>query len=304
MSSATDWADRYLAGQQPLTAVDVDVLTACLQHRLLTTAHLHAMLCPARTPRWMREVIQRLALAGLLEHVPARGPSGNRGRRRRAWFTTDAGWEVAAPALAPRAYRMTRERAGNAVQRHTLVGSDIAAAFVGGARARGHVCGPLDIDREVAHRFPRGSSTRTIVTADLRVRCWIQDPDGDLMITRLVEVDRAQYGPLQLHAKMRAYGRLYTQNAPQRPGVAWWSEQYQAWPKVLIVLADRPAHLLARRAEALLDLCLADRSLSPHLHELGVWCTTLDQLRDQGPYAAIWQTAAGGGLVDLLGQPG
>ncbi len=302
-TDATAWANRYQAGQQLLADIDLQVLAACLQHRLLTVEHLHQLLTPTASPRWMRAVTLRLSRAGLLDRVGMRGQARN---RRWLWFPTPAGRELVEPELAQRHHVMTPQRAGNVLQRHTLLTNTVGVAFVGHARRLGHDCGPLDWDNEVAHRIGAGRGLRRLVTSDLRVRCWIHEPDADWVITRLVEIDRDRYSPLQLHEKIRAYERMRGYTPPRRDGPApkpAWTAYYPVFPKVLVVFADRPEHVLARRAATLLDLCHGDPVLAPHLDELGVWCTTLPRLLDEGPYAPIWSTAQHDSTVDLLGRP-
>src|SRR2546423_1010999 len=48
-----------LAGRQ-LSQLELDVLTACLHHRLLTSVQLRTLLAPDTSPRWMQMITSRL----------------------------------------------------------------------------------------------------------------------------------------------------------------------------------------------------------------------------------------------------
>ncbi len=286
-----------------LSQLELDVLTACLHHRLMTLEQLRALLVPAGRRRWMQEVTARLAAGGLLDWVSDRSTPG---RPRRVWFVTAAGRAVAQPLVPPRSLVITAERAANTLQRHTLISNDVGIAFARHAAPLGHQCGPLDFDHEVAHHLGTGRAAHKVV-ADLVLRCWLHDNDGDTLVTRFIEIDRAQYSPAILHRKIRSYARLLTAHPPARPGAPAprpvWAPAYPVFPKLLIVFADQRPEQLDRRIGVLIEMCRDDPALAPYLTALGVGCARLDQVLDPGPFAPIWRIPLGDEPVDLLLRP-
>lgn len=293
-----------LAGRQ-LSQLELDVLTACLHHRLLTSAQMRALLAPTTSPRWMQMTTSQLHRGGLLGRVAAR--DSHRVSRRLVWYITDAGRAIAQPLVPYRHHTMTADRAANALQRHTLTGNDVGIAFARHAERLGHYCGPYDWDHEVGHRYGAGNRARTVVP-DLVVRTWLRAPDGDTLLTRFVEIDRGRYSPTVLRNKLRGYAELLTHTPPAQPGGPpprpAWTRAYPAFPKVLIVFADQSPTVVDRRIDVLAELCRLDPLVSRHLRTLGLGSAPLQQVIEDGPYGPIWRTPLVGHPVDLLGEEG
>lgn len=286
-----------------LSQLETDVLVACLHHRLLTAEQLRALLAPHAGQRWLQAVTRRLADAGMLGHVADRN---RRARPRLVWYVTDAGRAAVQHLVAERRHTMTADKAANALQRHTLLGNDVGIAFARHAQRLGHHCGPFDWDHEVGHRYGHAPRTKTVVP-DLVVRCWLRQDTGDTLLTRFVEIDRGQYSPLVLRNKIRAYAELLTYTGvAAAPGAAAarpvWTRVYPVFPKLLIVFADQAPAAAGRRGDVLAELCRADPLIRRHLDTLWLGCARLDQVLDDGPYAAIWRTPLADEPADLLAE--
>ena len=285
-----------------LSQLELDILTACLHHRLLATEQLRLLLAPDTHLRSLQRATRRLAEGGLLGHVSDRDapwPS----RARLVWYVTAAGRAAVQHLVVERRHTMTAERAANALQRHTLLANDVGAAFVRHADRLGHYCGPYDFDHEVGHRYGQAPRTRVVVP-DLVVRCWLRHDDEDTLLTRFVEIDRGRYSPIVLRTKIRQYAELLTYTGPANPGAAAprpvWSRVYPVFPKLALVFADQSATVIDRRIDVLAELCRTDPLIRRHLPRLWLGCAPIDQVLTEGPYAPIWRTPVADEPVDLL----
>lgn len=305
MTQTTEAPQGALLDGRQLSMLDVDVLTACLHHRLLSTDQLHALLASRASRRWVQMTTRRLADGGLLDKVSDR--DGRRPPRPRLiWYVTAAGRNVVQGLVRERRHTMTAERAANALQRHTLLANDVGISFARHGERLGHHCGPYDWDHEVGHRYGHSPRNRTVVP-DLVVRCWLRHADGDSLLTRFVEIDRGRYGPTVLRNKIRAYAELLTYTVPVPAGAPTpkptWTREYPVFPKLLIVLADQSPAVIERRIDVLAELCRTDPVIRRHLPTLWLGCAAIGDVLDAGPYAPIWRTPLDAGPVDLLGQP-
>lgn len=289
-----------------LSQLELDILTACLHHRLLTAEQLRALLASHTSLRWMQLTTRRLADSGLLGHVSYRHV-GRTSRPRLVWYVTAAGRTAVQQLVVERRHTMTAERAANALQRHTLLANDVGVAFAQHADRLGHYCGPYDWDHEVGHRYGSGPRPRVVVP-DLVVRCWLRHDDQDSLLTRFVELDRGRYSPIVLRNKIRQYAELLTYTGPANPGAAnprpVWTRVYPVFPKLLIVFADQSATVIDRRIEVLAELCRTDPLIRRHLPTLWLGCAPIDQVLSEGPYAPIWRTPLADEPVDLLDADG
>jgi hypothetical protein len=59
---------------------------------------------------------------------------------------------------------------------------------------------------------------------------------------------------------------------------------------------------MRRRARALMDLCRGDALIGQYLADIGLMCTTFDQLVTSGPFAPIFWNHAGQ-AVDIRDNP-
>lgn len=288
-----------------LSQLELDILTACLHHRLLTAEQLRALLAPAVHVRTLQRSTRRLADGGLLGHVPdrdARRPP----RPRRVWYVTAAGRAAVQHLVLERRHLMTAEKAANALQRHTLLANEVGIAFARHGKRLGHYCGPYDWDHEVGHRYGVAPRARVVVP-DLVVRCWLRTAVDDTLLTRFVEIDRGRYSPLVLRNKIRQYAELLTYTGPASPGAAnprpVWTRAYPAFPKILIVFADQSRTTIDRRIDVFAELCRTDPAIRRHLPTLWLGCAPIEQVLADGPYALIWRTPLAEHPVDLLDDP-
>ena len=70
MSATTTWAERFRAGQMPLSECDSLVLAVLARHHLMTTTQLHRLLGAGRTLRQIQRTMAKLAAAGLVMRAP------------------------------------------------------------------------------------------------------------------------------------------------------------------------------------------------------------------------------------------
>lgn len=314
MIGIADWVAAYSDGDTDLSETDERLLMVLAQQRVLTTDQLHRLLFAHASDRWCRHVLQRMLAVGLLERIPLRRAGS---RRLYAWFISPTGRRMLDTAERPRSYRADAARAANTVSRHLLDGNEVGIAFASHAHRYGHDCGPLDWEHEIPHKIADGpfeGKGSDWLRSDLRVRAQLHDPvGGDVVITRLVEVDRATEAIPVLLDKVRRYTRmlLYTPTAGTRLAHAYgsrrpaWAGNYQRFPKLCLVFSNRSEEALARRIDSLFDVAVADPAIGPHLEELGVYAATLDTVTSTGPYERIWRAPRRDpeDLVDLLGRP-
>jgi hypothetical protein len=105
--------------------------------------------------------------------------------------------------------------------------------------------------------------------------------------------------------KIGRYARLYNDSATDTDGeaVTVWRTRYPVFPTVLVVLDRGAEKVLHRRRETLLALCASDPALD-RAPEVQVAVCLLDDLRQVGPFAGIWQSLSDPGrAVDWLGNP-
>jgi hypothetical protein len=308
------WATKYRTGRAGLWAIDLNALAWLAQLRLMTTAQVQTLGAPHVALRHVRASLARLYAADLVGFVPLaagrRVPHRNGPNQTRVWFLTPAGLDVAEPAHA-RNYRITAEKAGNDKQAHALAVTDVAAAFARWLREGGHDITPGDCEAEFAHLMADRSAQRfaNLQVSDLRIRMMLNDPDGDIAVTRLIEVDRGTESVQLLVDKVRNYARVLSYKPPQQRdkadgGLPAWRLSYPKFPKLIFVWADPSADQArtARRQDQFLNLLREERLLTRPLHELGLSCTSLNLLQRRGPFAAIFTPHDQADAVDLLGQ--
>ncbi|GAA3808529.1 replication-relaxation family protein [Streptomyces chiangmaiensis] len=292
----------------PLGATDVgqQALNVLYQHRLISTQQLHQMLTPHHTrAEYLRRQLHMLRERGLVERVGRRA----HGQTDLLWWLTEPGSAaVEATGLLPqRPYRMSPEAAAGPLQEHTLATVETGLAFVTHARTLGHECGPLDWAPEIAHSYRDeqrpGEDLRLIPDAVLNY-IHISGPQRTLL-TFMLEVDRTQMTIARLAQKLHAYA-AYQRYVPQpSPGRGprptrrtatspAWRSRYpaQTFPRILLVLTGASPERLERRIADLRGLCAADPVLTaPAALRVGV--TTLDRLRDLGPFSRIFTPVLG-----------
>jgi Replication-relaxation len=276
-----------------LPGIATEVLTSIYQHRLLSTAQVHAMHMPGRTRRWAEQVLAQLASRGLTAFVrPGRGGP-------RLYYLTLAG--IQAVELVPtrvetRRKLITPEQAAGPLWRHTLAVNDTGIAFMRAAQQRGDDFDALGWRHEIAHRIPAaGSGLGELLIADALLTYLAHGPDAQLTFHyRLLELDRATVPTDTLAAKLARYADLYhhTPNKPgQTPGKPGWQTRYPIFPDIICILADQPRATLQRRAQIVLALCHEDPKLQS-TPEVRISLALLEDLQTHGPHAAIWRQPA------------
>ncbi|MCM2430896.1 replication-relaxation family protein [Streptomyces sp. RKAG337] len=296
-------------------ALATDVLHVLYQHRVMSTDQLQRLLIPAALDAtYLRRQLRLLHAAGLVERIWAnyqpRSVEVASDRRRRPnkmpylWFLTDEGAESVEQGaeLQPRPYRVTLESVAGARQLHTLAVNETGLAFARHAARLGHECGPLDWMPEVAHRIRDGQRRfeDDHVITDAVVNYVHVRRGQRTMLTLFVELDRATMTTARLAAKVAAYGRLH-EYVPQHPDRARrsaastrpaWQYTYPVFPRLLVVLDGKPSpslgSRLAARTEDLYTLTRADPRLARLAGRLSIGVTTLQLLRERGPFEPIF----------------
>jgi hypothetical protein len=288
-----------------LPGIATEVLTSIYQHRLLSTAQVHAMHLPGRTRRWAEHVLAQLASRGLTAFVrPGRGGP-------RLYYLTLAGTqavELVPTRVETRRKLITPEQAAGPLWRHTLAVNDTGIAFMRAARERGDDFGAFGWRHEIAHRIPAaGSGLGELLIADALLTYLAHGPAGELTFHyRLLELDRATVPTDTLAAKLARYADLYRhavshRNEPSRKPA--WQARYPIFPDIICVLADQPRAALQRRAQTVLALCREDYKLRS-TPEVRVSVTLLQDLQADGPYAPIWHHPdQPDRVLDWLGRP-
>jgi hypothetical protein len=265
-------------------------------HRLLTARQIHDLHTPQASQRWTRDVLGRLVKHELVSFVHAEWGT------RRVYFLTAAGHQALHPGRPARADGA--RQAASALSAHTLAVNDVGVAFVAAARQRGDEFGPLAWRHEVAH--PIGTATvgrrKELVIADAALTYLQHLPDGGLAFHyRCLELDRATEPTAALAAKLIRYARLhsYTTNNHKEP---LWHRMYPVFPEILVVLDGATRAALHRRAMTVLTLCQADPLLR-RTPEVAISTCLLDDLRQHGPWAAIFERLHHDRPTTWIGEP-
>lgn len=148
------------------------LVAAIAQHRLATTAQLHALLRPAASRQTISYQLNRLRRQLIVDHTVL--PQSN---RSRAWFLTPEGARVTRdwPQLRGRPpYPITSASAASLKTPHTLTVLRAHLVFIADARQRGDEHGYLDWTPEVSH--PLGEGERVI--ADALMHYVLHTPEG------------------------------------------------------------------------------------------------------------------------------
>lgn len=265
-----------------LPEIAVEVLASVAQHRLLTTAQVHAIHLPGRGRRWAQRILIRLERAGLLAHVHA--PGG----RRRLWHVTHRGGELAhaAGALEQPPKLLSPADAAGQLHAHTLAVNDTAICFLQAARERGDEFGALSWRHEIAHPLTRGRGRRRrVLIADALLSYLLIGEREVAVEQRLLELDRATLPVDRLAAGLARYAQLY--HAPGDAGAPAWRAWYPAFPPVIGVLAGGSRSVLERRRDTTIALCQTDPELA-RTPEVAISLCLLDDLQRHGPFAAIF----------------
>ncbi len=282
--------------------VQIEMLECVHQHRLLSTAQLHALYRDGLSLRRTQRALAAMERVGWLASV--RQPGG-----MKLWFVTQAGAHTAESIpnrVELRRKVLEREQAAGPLQHHTLAVNEVGVTFVRAARERGDECGPLAWRNEIAHPAGRGKSD--VVIADA-VLTYEQDSEEAVSThLRFLELDRATMATEALVAKLGRYVDLQNYVVPpskhrgsKYTGVARWREQYAHFPAVMVVLANGSRRRLERRRW--LTCARWERLHGERGQYVELYVCLLEDLVEHGPFAPIFHSVRADELVDWLGNP-
>lgn len=212
--------------------VQVEMLECIHQHRLLSTAQLHA-LYPGRALRRTQRALAAMERVGWLASV--REPGG-----MKLWFVTEAGAD-AVEAVGGRAELRRKvlppEQAAGPLQAHTLAVNEVGVSFVRAARERGDEFGPLAWRNEIAHPIgpPPGRRRAEMLIADAVLSYEEVEAESTRFHTVFLELDRTTMATESLTAKLGRYLRLHAYGGSGRrrdPLKPLWRESYAYFPSV------------------------------------------------------------------------
>lgn len=269
----------------------VEILESVYQHRLLSTRQVHALHMPGAWLRSTERILARLRDAGLIASAHLSG-------RLNAWYITEPGAEAVEtiPSRAETRRKLVSPgQAAGPLQQHTLAVNQVGVAFVQAAREHGDECGPFSWRHEIAHPLAPlpGRHTPEQLIADAILTYQRNEPTGRITFQyRFLELDRATMPVDDLATKLNRYAQLYHRMLPatdplEQP-VPLWTSMYVIFPTVMLVLAGAPRQRLERRRSTVLGLCSQDPDLTD-TPEVKITCCLLDDLTNQGPFAAIFR---------------
>ena len=287
---------NWQAGNRLRTPESSGVLLASLgEHRVLSTAQVHAIHYSDRSPRRAQQALAYLKRAELADYVETRRSP------RRVWFLTERGADWVVDAGAPRRPKvLSPDQAAGPLRAHTLGVNEVGISFLQAARKRGDDFDPLSWRHEVAHPLNRGRGrARRTLIADA-VFTYARFEDRDIYIEqRFVEVDRATLSVERLVAELARYGQL--ERAREKGGGSLWRYSYPVFPPVLCVLTGASPKALYRRLDVATGL-LADHPSLDRAYGVSISFCLLDQLKERGPFAPIFYKLGEREPVDWLGQ--
>ena len=287
--------------------VQVEMLECVYQHRLLSTAQLHALYRDGLSLRRTQRALGAMEQVGWLRSV--RQPGG-----MKLWFVTEAGAE-AVEAIGNRAESRRKlippEQAAGPLQQHTLAVNEVGVAFVRAARERGDDFGPLSWRNEIAHPLGSASGRRArsaAVIADAVLTYEQEDAGTVYTHLRFLELDRATMATETLVAKLGRYLDLHEyvaspskhRGSKRSTGLPQWRERYSYFPGVMVVLANGSRARLERRRWM---TCARWKHLyAERARYVDLYVCLLEDLIKQGPFAGIFRSGSAEGLVDWLGE--
>lgn len=286
-----------------MSSLGAEILTGLYRHRLLSTTQVHTVHAPHLTRRRVQMVLADLERTGYAERV------GVPGSAETAWFVTGQGADaVEGAGVDVRSYRLSPARARGPLQAHTIAVNDVGIAFLEAARQRGEDFDVSGWRHEAAHPLGEGRKPELVI-ADAVLDYSVHESDGEVVLCRFVELDRATMSVREVATKLANYARLHRYQPVARPGASeaprgWKQHYHRRFPKVMVVMCGRPAPTLARRRASLLEVVRRDPRIMAAADELGISVTTLEDLHQRGPFAPVfWRPGDLTTPVDVLGRP-
>ncbi|WP_327249855.1 replication-relaxation family protein [Streptomyces sp. NBC_01320] len=293
------------AGPTGLGPIARQAAQVIYQHRLVSTTQLHQLITPHHTrAEYLRRQLHTMRETGLAETVGRRVC----GQTELLWWLTEKGANAVESVgmLPQRPYRMSPEAALGPLQEHTLATVETGLAFVDWARRLDHECGPLDWTPETAHYyrddFRPGEELSLIPDAVLNYVHTDPKAKQRALLTFFIEVDRTQMTIARLAQKLHAYAAYYDFTPQQTSGrgaktsrragtTPAWRYRYPAFPRLLLILTGASEARLTRRVADLRSLAASDPAFTTTGLRAGV--TTLEELRDRGPFEPIFTPVLG-----------
>ncbi|MGW7258680.1 replication-relaxation family protein [Streptomyces sp. NPDC054834] len=271
------------------------LMCALAQHRIATLSQLQIMLRPHATRHTVSAPLNDLRDKCLVDFtvLPQSG-------RTRAWYLTGEGARLIRdhPALRGRPpYPITSTTAASLKTPHTLTVVRTHLAFTLDARRRGDEHGYLDWTPEVTH--PIGESGR--LTADALLHYTLTSSEQRTKLRAFVEVDRATMASERLASKLIEYARLWAHEPPprHRPRQSagahpTWLRWYPVFPRILFILTGASRTVLTHRISDLQAMTGQHPHVSALARYVPLAATTLEDLEQHAPSAAVWVPLAGG----------
>jgi Replication-relaxation len=262
----------------------IEVIASLAQHRILSTAQVHAIHLHDRGHRWAQRLLSRLAKAGLAGYIET--PHGT---PRRLWHVTERGARLAQKAgvLQGEPRLIGAEDAAGALQAHTLAVNDSAICFLSAAQERGDDFGPFAWRQEVSHPLNYGRGRRRRALISDAVLTYLRGTGNGVAIEqRFLELDRATLSVDRLAAELVRYAELY--RLASEDGEPPWRLRYPVFPPTHCVLAGGSRAVLERRRSTAIALLRSDPRLA-RAPEVAISFCLFEDLQAEGPFAPIFR---------------
>lgn len=269
-----------------LPEATIEVVTSLGEHRVLSTAQVHALHLPGRSLRRTQQLLADLEGAGLIGHVVARGAP------RRLWFLSEDGADLAVEVgeLSERPKLLGPREAVGPLRHHTFAVNEVGISFLEAARERGDEFGPLAWRHEVAHPLNRGRGrSRRTLFADAVLTYLLLEDGYTTVEQRFIELDRATLSVDRLVSELARYAEF--NRATTKRAEFLWRSRYPVFPPVVCVLTGGSREALTRRRQVALMLLGSDPQLE-RAYGLTISFCLLDDLKRIGPFAPIFRSVA------------
>ncbi len=269
-----------------LPEATIEVIASLAEHRVLSTAQVHAIHLPGRRLRRTQQLLADLERAGLIGHVVARSAP------RRLWFLSERGGDLAVEVgeLKERPKLLGPREAAGPLRHHTFAVNEVGISFLEAARRRGDEFGALAWRHEVAHPLNRGRGrSRRTLFADAVLTYLLLEDGYTTVEQRFVELDRATLSVDRLVAELVRYAQF--SRATTKRAEVLWRYRYPRFPPIICVLAGRSREALIRRRDVALALLASDPELE-RAYEVAISFCLLDELKGGGPFAPIFRSVA------------
>ena len=195
----------------------IEVIASLGEHRVLSTAQVHAIHLPGRGLRRTPQLLADLERAGLICHAEARSAP------RRLWFLSERGADLAVEVggLSERPKLLGPGDAAGPLRAHTLAVNEVGISFLEAAREGGDDFGPLSWRHEVAHPLNRGRGrSRRTLFADAVLTYLLLEERHITVEQRFIELDRATLSVDRLVSELVRYAQLSRGRGRRQAAVA------------------------------------------------------------------------------------